>query len=131
MKKIFPILLVTMILGLFSSCILITPESEETYRFYFFNNSEYEIRDWYLIDRSGNTYSKYNDGYACSIDSGEISSIKDLKKQDYKLYYEYYRSSHINSCETDYIEIYSDTTYKFKEDAFYDGAPRSAETVTE
>ena len=126
MKKIFPILLLSMILGVFSSCIIIPPE-ESTYTFYLFNNSDYDIRDWYLIDEYDEIYSKNNDGYACPIDSGEISSIKDLKKRDYYLYFEYYDSvGYLNKRITNLFRLESDTTYKMIEKTFYEGKPRSA-----
>lgn len=126
MKKIIPILLLSMILGVFSSCIIIPPE-ESTYTFYLFNNSDYDIRDWYLIDRNNNIYSKYDDGYACSLDSGEISSIKDLKERDYYLFFEYYDGlGHKNQYTTGLFELKSDTTYKVYDGNFYAGKPRSA-----
>lgn len=124
MKKLFSILALAMVIGVFSSCVIVThEESTPTYTFYFFNNDDYDIRDWYLIDKSGNEYSKHSDGYAEPVNEGEISSIKDLKPRLYKVYYEYKNGE---SHTTPYCDLNSDITYKVYEDDFYKGKPRSA-----
>ena len=131
MKKIFSILLASMVIGLFSSCILVTPESETTYSFYFFNNTNNDVKDWMLIDKYGNTYSKYDDGYACPIESGEISSIKDIKERDYYLYCIYDEWPGYSTYTSGYFELDGDTTFKLHEKSFYEGKPRSAEVTSE
>lgn len=124
MKKLFSILALSMVIGLFSSCVIVThEETTPTYTFYFFNNSDYDIRDWYLLDKSGDPYYKHNDGYAEPVNEREISSIKDLKPGLYKVYYEYKNGS---SHTTSYCDFTSDVTYKVYEDDFYKGKPRSA-----
>ena len=129
MKRILPVLSILIITLFLSSCILIAkPIEEETYTFYFFNDTNKDVRDWYLIDEYGNEYSKIDDGLACPIDSGEIQSIKKLKKRLYQVYYEYYdRESHYTS----YSPLDSDTTFRLSDLTFYVGAPRTAEAVAE
>ena len=127
MKKLFSILALAMIIGLFSSCIIVAtsePEPEPpTYTFYFFNDTNDDIRDWYLIDRKGKIYSKQNDGYACPIDEGEISSKKGLRQKDYLIFYEY---EHGTKNKTSYFTLDSDTTFRLSNRSITSGKPRSA-----
>ena len=130
MKKLFSILALAMVISLFSSCIIVATEDkpDPTYSFYFFNNTDYEVRDWYLLDRKNNMYTKYDDNYACEIRSREISSISGLHERDYRVFYEYYDGIGRKHQEyTDYFELKSHTTYKLYENSFYEGKPRSAE----
>ena len=106
MKKLFSIFALTMVIGLFSSCIIVGVAQEPepaTYDFYFENDSDKDIRDWYLLDRNGNRYSKQNDGYACPIEYGDRSSIKNLRSRDYRVFYEKYT----NSSNTSYTQHYT------------------------
>ena len=129
MKKIVPLFFILFISMLFSSCIYIGDlPPEETYTFYFFNNTDMDIDDFWLEDRYGNRYYKINDGYACPVDSGEIQSIKQLRKKDYRVYF-------LKSNGKDYLSGYttidSDTTFKALDKNFYTGAPRTAEAIAE
>lgn len=124
MKKIFYILITALVISLFSSCIIVATPEEPTYTFYFFNNDDYDIRDFYLEDEYGNTYSKKDDGYAEPVDVGEISSIKNLKAKEYRLYYQ--RKYSGQEFYTGYFYLDSDATYKVREKDIYSGKPRSA-----
>lgn len=125
MKKLFPVLLLAMIIGLFSSCIIVTnqDDSETTYTFYFFNNTNEIIRDWYLIDRNDHIYSVHGDGFAEEVKKGNISSIEGLKARDYKVFYEYENSG---SYTSGFFSIRQDSTFKVSENNCYSGVPRSA-----
>ena len=133
MKKFFSTILLLSAVLMFSSCIIYTNDDDThytppTYDFYFNNNSNYDVRDFYLEDRNGNKHSKINDGFACSVSKHEIQSITGLQRGEYRLYYEYYDSlENLHKYYTNYIDLNSDTTYKLKEDDFISGTPRSAQ----
>ena len=134
MKRLVSLLLIAYTAILLSSCVIVTnesvPEPEPTYSFYFFNNSDYEVRDWYLLDKDNNQYSKNNDGYAVKVEGGEISKITGLKKRTYRVYYEYYDSTNRFHKEyTNYFDLDKDVTYKFVENTFYEGSPRSVQSA--
>ena len=122
MKKIISVLLLALTLSLFSSCIIIgdpdvfTPSY--TYSFYFKNDTTRDIRDFYLEDRSGNTYSKGNGVNAYSCEAGETLVIKNLDKKDYKLYYQY---GYETLKEFGWFTMDSDKTYVLSEDSLYKG----------
>ena len=134
MKKLFSALIILVSVLMLSGCFFYVEDTSSytppKYDFYFNNNTDYDVRDWYLEDRNGNRKSKINDGYACPIYSREISSIKDITKGDYRLYYEYYDNfDNLHKYYTNYIELNSDTTYKLQENTFISGKPRSAKGI--
>ena len=128
MKKIFSILTLAIVISLFSSCIIVAHNDPDPelfyYNFYFFNDTGNDIRDWYLVDRNGNRYSKVNDGYANRCDAHEISSIKNLLSRDYYIFYEYEYDHH--QITTGYFNLNSDTTFRLSNAEITSGRPRNA-----
>ena len=58
MKKLFPILALSMVIGLFSSCIIVT--EKPTYTVYFDNDTPSQVYDWYLKDKYDNAGNNSN-----------------------------------------------------------------------
>ena len=104
MKKLFPILALSMVIGLFSSCIINVNSSKHSITFYndlpdSINN---DIFDWYAKNNAGTTYSVSS--YATPIRSGGRSSTIDDLREDY------------------YVVIYTfdDTTDSYDGDTYYE-----------
>lgn len=122
MKKIISVLLLALTLSLFSSCIIVAdPDAlnqSPTYCFYFKNDRNIDIRDFYLEDRKGNVYSKGNgvDAYGC--EAGETLVIKNLERKDYKLFYQY---GYETLTEFGWFTMDSDKTFVLSEKTLYKG----------
>ncbi len=88
MKKIFPILLLSMILGVFSSCIIIPPETveEPTYTITFHNDlsdtNRNDVFDWYAKNESGKTFAVSSNPTPVSSGGG-TSKLRNLRKNNY------------------------------------------------
>lgn len=136
MKKIISVLILLASVMMLSGCFWVINDDEDysyqKYNFYFYNDSDYKIRDWYLEDVNHNQYSRVNDGYANPIESGELHTIKDLRKRDYRVFYEYLDAKDDkHQYYSNYFTLSSDTTFKVSDKHFHDGRPRSAESDVE
>ena len=83
MKKLFPVLLLTMIVGLFSSCIIVATEESPKYEISCYNNTFSPITDWCVKKGDDRTYA--NSEYNCKIESGKRDSIKNLSYGYYSI----------------------------------------------
>ena len=123
MKKIFSILLASMVIGLFSSCILVVPE----YTMYFYNDTTKQyVYDWYLIDSDGDDYAASKD--YCEVAPGEYDYISNLKEDCYQVWFCVYQTRDKDYyVHTDnYFELNSDATFYLSDTKAYTGTPRSA-----
>lgn len=123
MKKIFSILLASMVIGLFSSCILVLPE----HTLYFYNDTKNEyVYDWYLKDLDGTEYA-VSSGY-CEVGPGEYDYISNLKENCYQVWFCEKRTQDKDYYwHTDnYFELNSDATFYLSNTKTYSGSPRSA-----
>ena len=117
MKKIATIIMITLTAILLSSCVInVTPES--THSFYFYNDTDRDIRDWYLIDEDKNIYSVHKDGYAEAVSAGRYSHISGLKTKYYRVFYE---TIYYESYKSDFFYIDSDATFKPSNKKCYTG----------
>lgn len=117
MKKIATIIMITLTAILLSSCVInVTPES--THSFYFYNDTNMDIRDWYLLDKDGKIYSVHKDGYAEPVAAGRYSHISGLKSKLYQVYYEYENGT---EHKTGWFDINSDATFKPYDNKCYTG----------
>ncbi len=110
MKKIISVLFLALTLTLFSSCIIVT-EPEHTLTFTN-NHPTYNVFDWYVRDRNGNTYepnSKHDPVYR-----GRSRSI-DLKEGTYCIVFSFDdttdNSKPLTFFETDEIYLYSNKEF--------------------
>ena len=128
MKKIISVLFLALVVSLFSSCIIIDPNSKFT--FYFYNDTNTDINDFYLrtTDDEG-PYAKYKNK-ECPVEAGDVESIPNLEK-DY--YYVFYNVTVVGTdvilCTENCFYLNSDTTFRLKAKNFLSGAPRSAESI--
>lgn len=104
MKKLFPILALSMVIGLFSSCIIVTEKPTYTITFYndLANSRRNDIFDWYAKDSSEKTFAISKD-YPTPISSGGGSSrLRDLPEDRYYV-----------------VFTFDDTTDSYDNDTFY------------
>ena len=127
MKKLFPILALSMVIGLFSSCIIVA--EKPTYTVYFDNDTPSQVYDWYLKDKYDNNYT-ISDSY-CEVAPYRTSSMSGISEGDYKFYFcifstrakDYYVAvPHDNDS---YYHIEKDVTFCLSEETPYNGSPRS------
>ena len=124
MKKLFPILALSMVIGLFSSCIINLHSS--TYKVYFNNDTQSHVYDWYLKDSAGHKYA-ISDEY-CEIDAYHYDYISGIEEGDYKFYFcllstrdtDFYYSTQ------NFYHVEQDVTFYLSELTPYNGSPRSA-----
>lgn len=117
MKKITTIIMLALTAVLLSSCVInVTPES--THSFYFYNDTNMDIRDWYLLDKDGKIYSVHKDGCAEPVGIGRYSHISGLKTKYYKVFYEYVNYA---SYTSGFFDITSDATFKTSDNKCYTG----------
>lgn len=126
MKKIFPVLLLSMILGVFSSCIIVPPER---YIFTFYNNTPSDIYDWYLKDEYDTNYT-LSDEY-CRVPAGHYSSMSDLYEKDYQVWYCVYTTGNqdVYLYSQNFFHVNKDCTFYLAEGDCWAGSPRSAITT--
>lgn len=123
MKKIFPVLLLSMIIGLFSGCIIVPLDR---YTFHFYNNTPSYVYDWYLKDKDENYYMVSDEYNVVAPD--HYDSLSNLREKDYRVYFcvlstvkkDFYAVSE------NFIHVDRDCTYYLQEDICYGGSPRSA-----
>ena len=135
MKKIFPILLLSMILGLFSSCIIVPPEAleEPKYTMYFYNDTTVQhVYDWYLKDEDDNNYVASENKY-CEVPVGTYAGLSGLRKNYYQIWFCVYsnRSNdfYVHSDGLFYLD--SNATFYLSDLSIVRGGPRSAVTENE
>lgn len=123
MKKIFPILLLSMILGVFSSCIIIPPDR---YTFNFYNDTPSDIYDWFLKDRYDTNYTLSSTW--CPVPAGHYSSMTDLYEKDYQVYFCIFTTGtkEVYSYSENFFHVDKDCTYYLSSDSCFSGSPRSA-----
>ncbi len=133
MKKLFPVILLTMIIGLFSSCVIVTTE-EPKYTIYFNNNKQY-IYDWYVKDDDGRNHV-LSDNY-CPVQVNTVSAISNLPKDNYQVWFCIFSHSSPRGdtnvyLHTDsYVYLDQDVTFNFYEFNYTGGRPRSAVSVND
>ena len=124
MKKIFPILLLAMTLGLFSSCVIVA--EVPTYKVYFNNDTALYVYDWYIKNYDGDNYCP-DDEY-CEIPPYRYDYVSGVPEDGYQFYFCLFSTR-----RKDYY-FYTDTFYKINETTTfylsskgaYIGKPRSA-----
>ena len=87
MKKLFSILALAMVIGVFSSCVIVTHE-EPTYTITFYNDlpdsSRNDIFDWYAKNDAGKNFAVSS--HATHVSSGGGSSkLRSLPKDYYSV----------------------------------------------
>lgn len=123
MKKLFSALIILASVLMLSGCFFYVEDNSSSYtppkyNFYFKNDTNKKIRDFYLEDRNGNRYSKGSVETAFACEAGETLVIKDLSNKDYLLIYQYEGSAPI---EFGYFTIDSDKTFVLSEKRIYKG----------
>ncbi len=135
MKKIFPALMLTMIVGLFSSCVIVTTEDPK-YTVYFNNNSTTQyIYDWYLKDDDNHNHV-ISDSY-CPVSQRSVSSMSGLPRDNYQVWFCVYSYSNPTRGDTNvymhtenYVYVDKDTTFNLTSQSYTAGSPyRSAVTA--
>lgn len=123
MKKIFPILLLSMILGVFSSCIIIP---EDRYTFNFYNDTPSTIYDWYLKNRDDTNFTMSSD--YCDVPAGYYSSMTDLREDEYQVWYCIFSNvkRDVYYYSENFFHVDRDCTYYLSHDDCWAGGPRSA-----
>ena len=102
MKKLFPVLLLAMIIGLFSSCIIVTnPDGDNYYNITCHNTSDTHITDWCVVRNGKKTYAKSVN--SAHIDpNGGSATLYNLPEGRYILYVAF--TTNPSYEEGDYIE---------------------------
>ena len=102
MKKLFSILALAMIIGLFSSCIIVATAEEEpsppTYSITFCNDYDDDVIDWYVKNDDGKRFAKSENFVVVRCD--DTSKLKGLRKDYYKVLFafipnDYYETTYI------------------------------------
>lgn len=101
MKKIFPLLLISIILSLFTSCVII---DRRFYSVTVCNESGDDICDWYIKDEFNNKYALSSD--FCIVLDGYESNSKELPYGFYKICYSFIPNVYK---ETNYFYLTSNT----------------------
>ena len=83
MKKIISVLLLTITVTLFSSCIFVGDNIFSTHDITCYNDTLKTITDWCVKKGDDRTYA--NSEYNCKIESGKKDSIKDLSYGYYSI----------------------------------------------
>ncbi len=133
MKKLFPVLLLTMIVGLFSSCVIVTTE-EPKYTIYFNNNSSTQyIYDWYVKD-DDNRNHVLSDNY-CPVATNTVQSISGLPKDNYQVWFCIYtnpqRDTNVYMHTQNFVYVDQDVTFNLVQENYTSGRPRSAASVND
>ena len=89
MKKLIPILIILSSILMLSGCEFHYYRYNRSYTFYFNNDTDYNLRDWYLLDEYGNRYSESGDKYANPILKHNRKRLSNLSYGYYKVYYEF------------------------------------------
>ena len=121
MKKIISVLILFAAVFMMSSCIIVAGDTDDepsTYSFYFKNDTNKDIRDFYLEDRNGNKYTKGNGVNAYDCAAGETLVIKNLSVKDYILIYQY---NYETPTEFGWFKMDSDKTFSLYEKCLYKG----------
>lgn len=136
MKKLFSALIILASVLVMSSCVIVASDStpDPTYTLYFFNDSENtHIYDWYLKDDGGHNYEKSKD--YVPVKPGEISSISDLHKDYYQVWFCVYsspnRDTDVYTHTKNFVYLNSDTTFRLASESYRDGRPRSVSSSIE
>ena len=109
MKKLFPILALSMIIGLLSSCIIVTEKPTHTITFYndLPDSSRNDIFDWYAKDSSENTFAVSSSPTPVSSGGGS-SRLRDLAENRYYVVFTFDNTTDSYDNDTFYM---SDTFY--------------------
>ncbi len=121
MKKLFPVLLLTMIVGLFSSCVIVTTESAPpTYSMTFSNDTQSHVYDWYVKDSSGKNYPISENNY-CEVPRGTSSTKSGLKENDYQMWFCLLstRTADVYLYTQRYTHLNQNQVFYLSEQAFY------------
>jgi len=139
MKKLIPLLSLTLFIGLLSSCIFLpggySDNTTPRYTMFFDNASTNQfIYDWYLKDTNNTNYVKSkNELYP--VAPGKTAKISGLKTNLYQVWFCVFTSStnDVYLHTENYVDFDSDTTFELKdggEYSFIEGAPRNATPET-
>ena len=132
MKKLIPLLSLTFLIGLFSSCILALDtsrlgnnSSKPKTRFDITcrNNTSVKVTDWFVQDDDKHNY--YNSEDECHISPGSYDTITGLSKDYYKVFLTFEVKEQLQ--ETDYessnfIYLDEDVTFDIARRGFYRAA---------
>ena len=91
MKKLFSILALAMVIGLFSSCIIVATAEEPsppTYSITFCNEYNDDVIDWYAKNKDGKRFAK-SDHYV-GVRRDDTSKLKGLRKDYYKVLFSFF-----------------------------------------
>ena len=124
MKKLFPVLLLAMIIGLFSSCIIVTNDTSSTHRIKCYNDTIKPITDWCVkhVDSNGTDYTYANSEENCTIASGASDEIRDLKTGYYSICITFVQTTALHPDDyeqTNEIYLNKDVTFDVAERKFY------------
>lgn len=89
MKKLIPILIIFSSILMLSGCEFHLHPYRECFTFYFNNDTNYDLRDWYLLDEYGNRYSESKSIYANPISGNTTKALHNLNYGWYKVFYEF------------------------------------------
>lgn len=127
MKKLFPILALSMIIGLFSSCIINFESSK--YTMYFDNDTSTQyIYDWYVKDSNNHNYTISSE--YCPVPPGEYSSISGLSEGNYQVWFCIYsnprRDTDVYMHPESFVHVDADVTFSLYDESYTYGRARSA-----
>lgn len=129
MKKLFSILALSMVIGLFSSCVIVTHE-EPTYTLYFCNDTKVQhVYDWYLKNKN-NTEFAISDSY-CEVPTRTSAGLSGLSKDYYQIWYCVYstRTDDFYVHSADYVYLDSDVTFYLSDLTCVRGSPKRSATL--
>lgn len=133
MKKLIPLLSLTFLIGLFSSCILALDtsrlgnnSSKPTNNYFDItcrNNTYVKITDWGVQDKEGHNYVKDED--ECPIYPNSTDQITHLRQKDYKLFFSFEEKQQLQESDyeiTNFIYLDEDVTFDIARRGFYRAA---------
>ncbi len=117
MKKLFPVLLLAMIIGLFSSCIIVTNDTAKhtiTLRNNLEDDEDNDIFDWYAKNMSDQKFAISSTPVGVSSDGG-VSRLRDIPQDYYKVIFTFDDTTDNNDNDTYYVsnKFYLDSDKDF------------------
>ena len=122
MKQIMSVLILLASVMMLSGCFWVIDDTDgsytqKKYSITFCNYTDDDVIDWYVKNSSGENFMII-DGYNV-VTEGSTSRLKDLKKDDYKVYYSfipdnYYETNYVKLDEDLRFVLTSKTSYTFR-----------------
>lgn len=121
MKKLFSIFALAMVIGVFSSCVIVAHE-EPKYTITFYNDltntARNDVFDWYAKNDSGSKFAASSSAVPVSSGGGS-SKLRDLYKDDYCVIFTFDDSSKYDGVifyKSDFFRLEKDVDFVLTED---------------